>query len=39
MKLLPARKCVTGGDIFDLQIVGTMQTNGIGRIYNTFNTG
>jgi len=28
---------VTGGDIFDLQIVATMQANGIDRIY-TFNT-
>ena len=28
----------TGGDIFDLQIVATMQANGIQRIY-TFNTG
>jgi hypothetical protein len=31
------RHPVTGGDIFDLQIVATMQTNGIHRIY-TFNT-
>jgi predicted nucleic acid-binding protein len=29
---------VTGGDIFDLQIIATMQANGIQRIY-TFNTG
>jgi hypothetical protein len=29
---------VTGGDLFDLQIVATMQANGIQRIY-TFNTG
>jgi predicted nucleic acid-binding protein len=29
---------VTGGDVFDLQIVATMQANGIQRIY-TFNTG
>src|SRR5271157_5674505 len=28
---------VTGGDIFDLQIVATMKVNGIQRIY-TFNT-
>jgi predicted nucleic acid-binding protein len=28
---------VTGGDVFDLQIVATMQANGIQRIY-TFNT-
>ena len=32
------RHPVTGGDIFDLQIVATMQANGIQRIY-TFNTG
>jgi predicted nucleic acid-binding protein len=31
------RHPVTGGDIFDLQIVATMQANGIHRIY-TFNT-
>lgn len=36
MKLL-ARRPVTGGDIFDLQIVATMQANSIQRIY-TFNT-
>ena len=29
---------VTGGDIFDLQIIATMNVNGIRRIY-TFNTG
>jgi len=31
------RRPVTGGDIFDLQIVATMKLNGIARIY-TFNT-
>ena len=31
------RRPVTGGDVFDLQIVATMQANGVGRIY-TFNT-
>jgi predicted nucleic acid-binding protein len=31
------RHPVTGGDIFDLQIVATMKLNGITRIY-TFNT-
>jgi len=31
------RRPVTGGDIFDLQIVATMQANGIQRIY-TFNS-
>jgi predicted nucleic acid-binding protein len=31
------RHPVVGGDIFDLQIVATMQANGIDRIY-TFNT-
>ena len=36
MELLQ-RHPVTGGDIFDLQIVATMQTNDIQRIY-TFNT-
>ena len=30
------RHPVTGGDVFDLQIVAAMQANGIGRIY-TFN--
>jgi predicted nucleic acid-binding protein len=30
------RHPVTGGDVFDLQIVATMQANGINRIY-TFN--
>jgi predicted nucleic acid-binding protein len=35
MKLLQ-RHPVTGGDIFDLQIVATMQANGMQRIY-TFN--
>jgi predicted nucleic acid-binding protein len=30
------RRPVTGGDVFDLQIVATMQANGIQRIY-TFN--
>jgi predicted nucleic acid-binding protein len=30
------RRPVTGGDIFDLQIVSTMQANGVQRIY-TFN--
>ena len=33
----PAR-AVTGGDVFDLQLVATMQANNIQRIY-TFNTG
>jgi predicted nucleic acid-binding protein len=37
MQLLQ-RYPVTGGDVFDLQIVATMQANGIQRIY-TFNTG
>ena len=32
------RHPVTGGDVFDLQIVATMQANGIQRIY-TFNRG
>ncbi len=32
------RHPVTGGDVFDLQIVATMQANAIQRIY-TFNTG
>ena len=36
MRLL-RRHPVTGGDIFDLQIIATMQANGIARIY-TFNT-
>jgi predicted nucleic acid-binding protein len=36
MRLLQ-RRPVTGGDIFDLQIVATRQANGIQRIY-TFNT-
>ena len=36
MQLLQ-RHPVTGGDVFDLQIVATMQSNGIQRIY-TFNT-
>jgi predicted nucleic acid-binding protein len=31
------RRPVTGGQIFDLQIVATMKLNGISRIY-TFNT-
>ena len=31
------RRPVSGGDIFDLQIVATMKVNGIQRIY-TFNT-
>src|SRR5437667_3999701 len=31
------RHPVTGGEIFDLQIVATMQANGVQRIY-TFNT-
>ena len=31
------RRPVTGGDVFDLQIVATMQANGINRIY-TFNS-
>jgi predicted nucleic acid-binding protein len=37
MELLQ-RHPVTGGDVFDLQIVATMQANGVQRIY-TFNTG
>jgi predicted nucleic acid-binding protein len=32
------RQPVTGGDVFDLQIIATMQANDIRRIY-TFNTG
>ena len=36
MRLL-RRHPVTGGDIFDLQIIATMQANGNARIY-TFNT-
>jgi predicted nucleic acid-binding protein len=31
------RRPVIGGDVFDLQIIATMQANGIERIY-TFNT-
>lgn len=31
------RSAVTGSDVFDLQIVATMQANNIQRIY-TFNT-
>jgi predicted nucleic acid-binding protein len=31
------RHPVTGGNVFDLQIVATMQANGVQRIY-TFNT-
>ena len=31
------RQPVTGGDVFDLQIIATMQANGVQRIY-TFNT-
>jgi predicted nucleic acid-binding protein len=32
------RRCpVTGGDVFDVQIVATMEANGVHRIY-TFNT-
>lgn len=37
MELLK-RSAVTGSDVFDLQIVATMQANNIRRIY-TFNTG
>jgi predicted nucleic acid-binding protein len=37
MELL-RRHPVTGGDVFDLQIVATMQANDVQRIY-TFNTG
>jgi uncharacterized protein len=37
MQLLE-RRPVSGGDVFDLQIVATMQANGIDRIY-TFNAG
>ena len=36
MELL-RRHPVAGGDVFDLQIVATMQANGVQRIY-TFNT-
>jgi predicted nucleic acid-binding protein len=36
MRLLQ-RRPVTGANIFDLQIVATMQANGINRIY-TFNS-
>ncbi len=36
MELL-RRRPVTGGDVFDLQIVATMRANGVQRIY-TFNT-
>lgn len=32
------RHPVSGGDVFDLQLVATMQANGVQRIY-TFNTG
>jgi toxin-antitoxin system PIN domain toxin len=32
------RHPVTGGDVFDLQLVATMQANGVRRIY-TFNAG
>jgi predicted nucleic acid-binding protein len=32
------RHPVTGGDIFDMQLIATMQANGVQRIY-TFNTG
>jgi predicted nucleic acid-binding protein len=31
------RRPVTGGDVFDVQIVAAMQANGVRRIY-TFNT-
>lgn len=34
---LVRRHPVTGGDVFDLQLIATMQANGIQRIY-TFNT-
>jgi toxin-antitoxin system PIN domain toxin len=37
LKLLQ-RRTVTGSDVFDLQIVATMQANDVQRIY-TFNTG
>jgi predicted nucleic acid-binding protein len=37
MELLE-RHPVSGGDVFDLQIVATMRANGVQRIY-TFNTG
>jgi predicted nucleic acid-binding protein len=36
MRLLQ-RRPVTGGNVFDLQIVATMQADGINRIY-TFNS-
>ena len=32
------RRPVVGGDVFDVQLIATMQANGIDRIY-TFNTG
>jgi len=35
---LVERRPVTGGAVFDLQLVATMKTNNVGRIY-TFNTG
>jgi predicted nucleic acid-binding protein len=38
MPNLLRRHPVTGGDLFDLQIVAAMQANGIQRIY-TFNSG
>ena len=34
---LVCRRPVIGGDVFDLQLIATMQANGVGRIY-TFNT-
>jgi len=34
--VLLQRRPITGGDVFDLQIVATMQANGVQRIY-TFN--
>jgi predicted nucleic acid-binding protein len=37
VRALLRRRPVTGGDIFDLQIVATMKLNAISRIY-TFNT-
>jgi predicted nucleic acid-binding protein len=32
------RRPVVGGDVFDVQLIATMQANGVDRIY-TFNTG
>jgi predicted nucleic acid-binding protein len=37
MDRIIAASSVTGGDVFDLQLVATMQANDVHRIY-TFNT-